>query len=107
MLFYWIFSGDIAFRFLKYTSYEQEQLQDVDDYTIDIPHDVTRGVYGDAGDTTSDSDSSDDAPDKEPAHVTVCDINHAMLDVGQRRAEENNYNHGITIVRSKKYLNKN
>ncbi|XP_045171678.2 2-methoxy-6-polyprenyl-1,4-benzoquinol methylase, mitochondrial-like [Mercenaria mercenaria] len=82
-------TGDIAFRFLKYANSLSES--GGADFDVSIPRNVTANVYMDpAEDTSSNSDTSDDSEllgNRVPAsHVTVCDINQSMLDVGMARA---------------------
>lgn len=77
-------SGDIAFRFLNYANGQQ----DVD---IGVPYDFTTNYNPD--ESTSSSESSDDSDgllgnQSQASHVTVCDINQSMLEVGKSRAPE-------------------
>ena len=90
-------SGDIAFRFLKYidnlpgasASQLNAQLQ----YDFDIPDGVTKGVYG-VNETESEKPSEEKTSDVLESHVTVCDINPSMLEVGRKRAAAKNITSG-------------
>ena len=81
-------TGDIAFRFLKYI----DNLKDKDDFgNITIPRNISIEGYQvpqDEADISSSSSSSDDEEASHMTHhVTVCDINQEMLDVGKQKAE--------------------
>ena len=83
-----LFIGDIAFRFLKYI----DNLKDKDDFgNITIPRNISIEGYQvpqDEADISSSSSSSDDEEASHMTHhVTVCDINQEMLDVGKQKAE--------------------
>uniref|UniRef100_A0A0B6ZFI8 2-methoxy-6-polyprenyl-1,4-benzoquinol methylase, mitochondrial n=1 Tax=Arion vulgaris TaxID=1028688 RepID=A0A0B6ZFI8_9EUPU len=109
-------TGDIAFRFLKYVN-TPTRIRTHQNF--DIPTDAATKVYmGSSDDSTSSSndstsssdDSSDDSsksrqdkhsntslpPDPKGSHVTVCDINQAMLDVGRQKSLQLGYTSGIS-----------
>ena len=63
-------------------------------FDIEIPKNIQTSAYVDTTEETSSSDSSESSDDSEllgnrspDCHVTVCDINQSMLDVGKGRAE--------------------
>ena len=111
--------GDIAFRFLKYLEHAEDEddfgLPSVlkeDHFDVNIPqglraddHDLAKNnlkgstvAFSAAGETSSDSSDDEEelakqAESKE-SHVTICDINQAMLDVGKRKADELGYRAG-------------
>lgn len=97
--------GDIAFRFLQYIQSQSSTSQGAnlpsEDFDIHMPREIEAQVYMDPAesqpDASSSSSSSSDEEDEggrkrsvgdATSHVTVCDINQAMLDVGKQRAEE-------------------
>ena len=71
--FIFSFVGDIAFRFLKYVQNESSEPLELPN--LGLPPDIS-GV------------EEEDSLESEKTHVTVCDINQAMLDVGKKRAED-------------------
>ena len=92
-------SGDIAFRFLKYTQLESssQQVDDgISDFDVSIPSDITKNMYGLEEEEEAQDIEKEDTPLQKSAqtHVTVCDINQAMLDVGKVRAKKNNIHSG-------------
>ncbi|GFS22980.1 2-methoxy-6-polyprenyl-1,4-benzoquinol methylase, mitochondrial [Elysia marginata] len=107
-------TGDIAFRFLKHVGTPTSG-NVLDDFHM--PRDVTAQVYLDPAESTSSSSSSSDEetshtasqqakdgnyatqPDAMGNHVTICDINQAMLDVGKQRAKALGYTTGLSWVR--------
>ncbi|KAK3781683.1 hypothetical protein RRG08_043593 [Elysia crispata] len=107
-------TGDIAFRFLKYVGTPTFG-HPGDDFQM--PRDVTAQVYLDPAEASSSSSSSSSdeenghkseqakdgnyatQPDTMGNHVTVCDINQAMLDVGKKRAKALGYTTGLSWVR--------
>ena len=115
-------SGDIAFRFLHYINSQAPASQawdeEKDDFNIQIPREVEAQIYMDPAESQDDisfsSSSSSDEDDERgrkrreggESHVTVCDINQAMLDVGKQRAEQqgitsgndNNDSDNITLI---------
>ncbi|KAH9489338.1 2-hexaprenyl-6-methoxy-1,4-benzoquinone methyltransferase [Bulinus truncatus] len=96
-------TGDIAFRFLRYVG------------TPISPTGESSKLYtskSETEQTSSDDSSSSDSdisqnegkdsftePDINGSHVTVCDINQAMLDVGKNKARSMGYTSGISWVR--------
>ena len=74
------FSGDIAFRFLNYIHNESSE-------AFELPTGLSPSLTGLEEEEEDDSDN---------AHVTVCDINQAMLDVGKKRAENMGLKSGKT-----------
>ena len=77
---FFFFVGDIAFRFLKYLRNENDPSLENEEWTLDIPLDTEEHSH---------KDSVFENPGV--SHVTVCDINQAMLDVGKKRAAESGY----------------
>ncbi|KAI8783256.1 2-methoxy-6-polyprenyl-1,4-benzoquinol methylase, mitochondrial-like [Biomphalaria glabrata] len=90
-------TGDIAFRFLKY---------------VGTPVGSTFSSSASVAQSSSDDSSSSDSegtqvenkdsfsePDINGSHVTVCDINQAMLDVGKAKAKSMGYSSGISWVK--------
>lgn len=73
-------TGDIAFRFLKYVDYAKTDSPEEDE--MDLTADLIDG---------REANMVNHDPAKQKAHVTVCDINQSMLDVGQKRASELGY----------------
>ena len=88
-------SGDIAFRFLQYVKNDRTSGRE-ESYDIDLP------LYAEGVATTqSNGSSSEEEGDsgrsnqgEAHTHVTVCDINQAMLDVGKQRAEKLGFHTG-------------
>nr|KAG5700370.1 hypothetical protein BaRGS_029622 [Batillaria attramentaria] len=114
-------TGDIAFRFLQYvgsqpSSHPQLQSQGGDEFDIKMPREVEAQVYMDPVEKTEDSSSSsssssssdEEAEDMKGwrkavennrrSHVTVFDINQAMLDVGKQKAREQGITSGMSWV---------
>ncbi|XP_076472826.1 LOW QUALITY PROTEIN: ubiquinone/menaquinone biosynthesis C-methyltransferase UbiE-like [Babylonia areolata] len=105
-------TGDIAFRFLQYIeSQSTGSQQNVKDFDIPLPREVEAQVYVDPAKSQYDesSSSSSSSSDEEESrgrgkegggqtHVTVLDINQAMLDVGKQRAEKQGLTSGISWV---------
>ncbi|XP_071849059.1 ubiquinone/menaquinone biosynthesis C-methyltransferase UbiE-like [Apostichopus japonicus] len=87
-------TGDIAFRFLEYMKY-----QDSLELSWQIPKKIKnleswpQNPSEAEGDTSSSSDEEGDGH-----HVTVCDINKNMLEVGQKRAGQRGLTEGISWV---------
>ena len=83
------FSGDIALRFLNYVKSLEPDYRDIE---YEIPRTGETNVSSDEGETTSSSESSDERElpgnRSTSCHVTVCDINQSMLEVGKTRAAE-------------------
>ena len=75
-------SGDIAFRFLKYTQ-PSDEISIGDDFNLDDlsakAFDIPSGF----------EDEPEETLEKPQTHVTVFDINQEMLNVGKERALEN------------------
>lgn len=70
------------------------------DFNIRLPPNVASSVYMDP-DTSTSSDSEGSCSDSGTAaletHVTVCDINQSMLEVGKSRAMEAGICSGIAF----------
>ena len=108
------FAGDIAFRFLNYVkSQKQSKTATSTDshFDIEIPKNIQTSAYVDPSEETSSSESSESSDDSEllgnrstSCHVTVCDINQSMLDVGKGRAAAAGITSGIFKKRTKKKL---
>lgn len=94
-------TGDIALRYLQFLELDKRTSNDnaVDDFKV--PNEIQAGSYGippqyHSDDSTSDTSSSDSSEDEDTgnkfsknkplSHVTVCDINQEMLDVGKEKA---------------------
>ncbi|GAB1608132.1 2-methoxy-6-polyprenyl-1,4-benzoquinol methylase, mitochondrial-like [Argonauta hians] len=77
-------TGDIAFRFLNYVQHLEGSKPKNDEEFGSLIDDefLTKSDHamGDTVDTSS--------LEPQSAHVTVCDINQSMLDVGQKRSEK-------------------
>ncbi|XP_041349717.1 2-methoxy-6-polyprenyl-1,4-benzoquinol methylase, mitochondrial-like [Gigantopelta aegis] len=87
-------TGDIAFRFLNCVKSQNRTRGQDNNFNIE----VNLGVE------TNDSDrtlplSEDNLEDKFPCHVSVCDINQAMLDVGKERATHHGFTRGISWLK--------
>ncbi|CAH1801101.1 unnamed protein product, partial [Owenia fusiformis] len=83
-------TGDIAFRFLKYVENEGEAPVHTDqDFMFDIPIDVMASDY--MNDIESDKDVPPGRAQLPGSHVTVCDINQAMLQVGKDKSRALNH----------------
>ncbi|OWF39765.1 2-methoxy-6-polyprenyl-1,4-benzoquinol methylase, mitochondrial-like [Mizuhopecten yessoensis] len=109
-------TGDIAFRFLKYTkSLERKHgninTESSDDSDFDLTRDITPQAFGIPDHYADDqvlssADSSSSSSDEEESleraspktHVTVCDINKEMLEVGKGRAREMGLVKGLSWV---------
>ncbi|XP_063396147.1 2-methoxy-6-polyprenyl-1,4-benzoquinol methylase, mitochondrial-like isoform X1 [Mytilus trossulus] len=78
-------TGDIAFRFLKYI----DNLNKNESDDISVPNHIDGfQLHQEDQDLSSSSSSSSDEEDNHVTHhVTVCDINQEMLDVGRQKAE--------------------
>ena len=91
-------TGDIAFRFLQYAesqSSSKPSSGENDNYDITIPPEIQS--YGDQLPEYDDEQKKPlESIDNKSAltHVTVCDINQAMLDVGKKRAERTGIHSG-------------
>ena len=80
-LFSSLFTGDIAFRFLKYVNSQRAKGE------VDLEASMPNANMDPAEDTSSSSDEYELPGNRGPnSHVTVCDINQSMLDVGMQRA---------------------
>ncbi|XP_060065030.1 2-methoxy-6-polyprenyl-1,4-benzoquinol methylase, mitochondrial-like [Ylistrum balloti] len=110
-------TGDIAFRFLEYTKY-LEKKQGItntgwsdDDSDFDLTKDISAQAFGIPEHYAEDqdlpkSDSSSSSSEEEDiskvtspkTHVTVCDINKEMLEVGKERAKEMGLAEGLSWV---------
>ncbi|CAL1534327.1 unnamed protein product [Lymnaea stagnalis] len=82
-------TGDIAFRFLKY---------------VGAPTHISLQNESAMREKESSEEENPAAiifsePDENGSHVTVCDINQAMLDVGRHKADEMGYTSGISWLR--------
>ena len=108
----YILLGDIAFRFLQYIRNQSSFGQGADlgskDFDIKMPREIEAQVYMDPAENQSDGSSSSSSSSEEEdeegkkesvgdvtSHVTVCDINQAMLDVGKQRADGQGITSGI------------
>ncbi|KAK3598335.1 hypothetical protein CHS0354_026593 [Potamilus streckersoni] len=94
-------TGDIAFRFLKYVESQQQSASPEDKHNMSRSKNIE--LSSDSSSTNSDSTSNDDEVSEthtgSESHVTVCDINQSMLDVGKMRAKENGIYHGISWLK--------
>ncbi|VDI23175.1 demethylmenaquinone methyltransferase / 2-methoxy-6-polyprenyl-1,4-benzoquinol methylase [Mytilus galloprovincialis] len=77
--------GDIAFRFLKYI--DNLNKNESDDLSVPNHIDGFQLHQEDQDLSSSSSSSSDEEDNHVTHHVTVCDINQEMLDVGRQKAE--------------------
>ncbi|KAJ8043678.1 2-methoxy-6-polyprenyl-1,4-benzoquinol methylase, mitochondrial [Holothuria leucospilota] len=83
-------TGDIAFRFLDYMKY-QDSLQ--------LSWNIPSRMKSPEGWPRSPSEIEEESPtEEEDSHVTVCDINRSMLEVGQKRAAQRGLFEGIDWV---------
>jgi len=91
-------TGDIAFRFLKYVQTQGDgpiKPFSNSEWVAEgkgVGHTGSAPGVGGAEFKEDDTGSSND----KRTHVTVCDINQSMLDVGQKRAEKSGINEGIS-----------
>lgn len=102
-----LFAGDIAFRCLDYSKSESESEHETSeelDFDIDVPREIQAKVYVDPADRMNSADERADSAEHTSSrqsrkqrlqtHVTICDINQAMLDVGKKKALEQGYQEG-------------
>jgi len=82
ILFFYL-SGDIAFRFLNYVNSLPDHDSDTE-YDISVP----QGIASDISMNSDTEDMEYDSYTPKSSHVTVCDINQSMLEVGKSRALE-------------------
>lgn len=76
------FSGDIAFRFLNYVRSRSDfTSQTSTEQSADVNEDKSSQISGRSRD----------------CHVTVCDINQSMLEVGMNRATQSGITSGVKI----------
>lgn len=111
ILLFFIKTGDIAFRFLQFIesqSTSSSDSQHINSLFTNSERETGTPVSTSSTDTTdeSPSSSSDDessstgknewrkALDEQGSHVTVCDINQPMLDVGKQKALRKGYKTG-------------
>ncbi|XP_064621009.1 2-methoxy-6-polyprenyl-1,4-benzoquinol methylase, mitochondrial-like [Lineus longissimus] len=85
-------TGDIAFRFLQYAK-SGELEESKEDF------DVKSDVLDKSGRAEGVDGASNPEADDGTTHVTVCDINQAMLDVGKRKADMLGQREGVTWIR--------
>ncbi|XP_061196950.1 2-methoxy-6-polyprenyl-1,4-benzoquinol methylase, mitochondrial-like [Saccostrea echinata] len=92
-------TGDIAFRFLKYIQSQNEKPV-VTDENFTISTNLNAGAYSIPSDFAEENEETVDLSDykEDTSHVTVCDINQEMLNVGKSRAEEAGIMSGISWV---------
>ncbi|XP_064613372.1 ubiquinone/menaquinone biosynthesis C-methyltransferase UbiE-like [Liolophura sinensis] len=103
-------TGDIAFRCLDYSKSESESEQETSDeldFDIHIPREIQAKVYVDSAERLNSSDeradNTEDTPSWQSAkqgrhtHVTICDINQAMLEVGKKKAMERGFQEGRDV----------
>ncbi|XP_059171699.1 2-methoxy-6-polyprenyl-1,4-benzoquinol methylase, mitochondrial-like [Physella acuta] len=83
-------TGDIAFRFLRYVGTPTLGSSD----SVEKSQDALNNTC-----TVSESSDYITDPDHNGSHVTVCDINQAMLDVGKDKAKDMGYTSGISWVK--------
>ena len=76
-------------------------------FDIEIPKNIQTNAYVDTTEETSSSESSESSDDSEllcnrsaSCHVTVCDINQSMLDVGKGRAAAAGITSGTVMLQS-------
>ena len=91
-------AGDIAFRFLKYVQQEHTfKSTNVTHLDDDISTDGTNSLndmtHTGNQDTTA-KEAAVNRTESAQSHVTVCDINTAMLNVGEKRARDQNITSG-------------
>ena len=103
-------TGDIAFRCLDFVNTRKGQ-KSYDEHNLDRSLEIKDKIIMDParesmpfsdGDTSdsSDSDSDRDSESVIPScHVTVCDINQSMLEVGKERARNSATYSGISWVK--------
>jgi trans-aconitate methyltransferase len=91
----YVFAGDIAFRFLNYVNSQRAKAE------VDLEASVPNVYMDPSDDTASSSEDSELLGNRGPvSHVTVCDINQSMLDVGKARALDAEIYTGKTFVMS-------
>ncbi|XP_060601796.1 2-methoxy-6-polyprenyl-1,4-benzoquinol methylase, mitochondrial-like [Ruditapes philippinarum] len=84
-------TGDIAFRFLNYVNSQRAKAE------VDLEASIPNVYMDPSEDTASSSEDSELLGNRRPvSHVTVCDINQSMLDVGKARALDAEIYSGIS-----------
>ena len=85
--FHQYFAGDIAFRFLQYI---QSQTDDsiMSEENFSIPSGIGAGAYSIPSEYAEEEKIDLSDYKEDTSHVTVCDINQEMLNVGKSRAED-------------------
>ncbi|XP_033748443.1 2-methoxy-6-polyprenyl-1,4-benzoquinol methylase, mitochondrial-like [Pecten maximus] len=109
-------TGDIAFRFLKYSKSLEKRngtsntesddgsdfdlTKDISAQAFGIPEHYMEDPYLSTSESSSDSSEEEDDSKVTPpkTHVTVCDINKEMLEVGKARAVEMGLVEGLSWV---------
>ena len=77
------FKGDIAFRYLNYLKSEGDN--SLTDAAENLEFDERLTPEGADG-------------EGKTSHVTVCDINQAMLDVGKKKSEQIGFSQGVSMA---------
>ena len=100
--------GDIAFRFIKYVDDLQGAFTtpvDPQAFNIDIPDGVTQGAFGVNEGVAEEARETPTASEATQSHVTVCDINPEMLQVGRKRASAKSIQSGQFLIILDLYVN--
>lgn len=90
-------TGDIAFRFLQYIQSQNDDPIMVEE-SFSIPTNIEAGAYSIPSDYAEEEKIDLSGYKEDTSHVTVCDINQEMLNVGKSRAEEAGIFTGIDWV---------
>lgn len=85
-------AGDIAFRFLNYLKNEYQE-DSSSSFDIEVPRKVQLEGY-----TAEEEDPSKAADETPRSHVTVCDINQAMLEEGKKKADHLGFTSGSFLL---------
>ena len=83
---------------MKYTQFESSSDSDVSNLDVEIPPEITTNLYGLKENESERNEESKPKVEIPRTHVTVCDINQAMLDVGKERAVKANINSGSFVM---------
>lgn len=82
-----------------------DNLKDKDDFgNITIPRSISIDGYQIPQDEADTSSSDDEEASHMSHHVTVCDINQEMLDVGKQKAENYGIYSGLYFNRNATFL---
>jgi hypothetical protein len=93
---FFLSAGDIAFRFLKYAEHTpSSQIPNIveENFDLKLPPYIESKVFTEkshdsAKERSSRQEGASSGTGQRETHVTVCDINQAMLDEGKKKAGE-------------------